>query len=259
MRLLVVTLLVLVISVCIANTAQPAVAGSVSVQIYGTVMNDLKVTEIEEGDSAVTVYLGAHNTGSIEYGARARIDIMDGEQTLFTGWSEKMELNPGQRKGFVVYGYKPEASNLSVKARLYHGNEITDIEPVPISGRDTGAAGANPVTSAFSIMNFRAYDSHIRFDLVSNQSVEDVLIIPQGLPSTWVIEQAKIESMRAGSVKEVVLYYETDLFRERDITIAAATEDGSYYSEQMFRLRKETGITKYINLFTDWLGGLFRS
>ena len=257
MRLLAATLLVLIISVCIVHTAQPAAAGRVSVQIYGTVISDFRVAEIDDGSSTVAVYLGAHNTGSIEYAARARIDIVDGEQVLFTGWSEKKELNPGQRKGFVVYGYKPDASNLSVRARLYHGNEISELGPVAISGSE--ADGATPPLSAFSIMNFRVYDSHIRFDIASNQSVEDILIIPQGLPATWVIEQAKIGSMRAGSVNEVILYYETGFFRERDITIAAATEDGRYYSGQSFQLRKESGIAKYINLFTDWVGGLFRS
>jgi len=108
-------------------------------------------------------------------------------------------------------------------------------------------------------MNFRVYDSHIRFDLASNRSAGDVLIIPQGLPATWVIEQAKIEGMDAGSVKHVVLYYETGFFRERDVTIAAVTEDGRYYSEQAFKLKKESGIMKYINLLMDMLGGLFRS
>jgi len=229
-------------------------ASNLGVQIYRNVKGDLKITSIEENKNIIGVYLGLHNTGSTEYGARARIDIMENEQVLFTGWSVKHEINPGQRKGFVIYAYKPDASNTSLRARLYYGNEMTELDPVGTGSREAAATKA-----AFQVFNFRTYDRYIRFDVASNRSVEGVLIMPHGYPGTWVFEQKRIDRFEKGTVKEIVIPYETGFFREQNITIAFATEDGSYFQEHDFWLKRETGIMKYVSLFLDWLGAFFRS
>jgi len=242
---------VLVSSVLLVSAVN---ASKFGVQIYRNVKSDLKITSIEENNNIIAVYLGSHNTGSTGYGARARIDIMEKEQILFTGWSVKQEINPGQRKGFVIYAYKPDASNMSVRTRLYYGNEMAELEPVGIGSREAAVT-----KEAFKIFNFRTYDSYIRFDVASNQSVEGVLIMPQGYPGTWVFEQKRIDSFEEGTVKEIVIPYKTGFFREQNITIAFATEDGSFFQKHDFWLKRETGMMKYVSLFLDWLGAFFRS
>lgn len=238
---------------CAANASQYAAATVVDLHIKEDVQSDFKLTSVEDEDNIVSVYMGVHNIGSVEYGARARIDIMHDDDILFTGWSNSINVNPGQRKGFVIYGVVPNTTNLRLRSRLYYGNEIEELDPVtlaPVGGKVAG--------HAFKIVNFRTYDDYFRFDVMSNRSLEDIVIIPRGLPGTWIYEQYKIESIDAGAMKEVRIPYQTGFFRERTIIISIATEDGSYYQEQQFQLQRQRGIMKYINLLSDWLAGFFR-
>jgi hypothetical protein len=237
-----------------ANTTQYAGASMVDLQINEGVQGDFKLMDIEEDDSIISVYMGLHNIGSIEYGARARIDIMSGSDILFTGWSGSIYVNPGQRKGFVIYGLVPDAPNLELRPRLYYGNEIEELAPVRLAAK--GSAGVPG--HAFRILNFRTYDGYFRFDVMSNRSLEDIVIMPGGLPGTWIYEQYKIESIDEGALKEVKIPYHTGFFRERPVTISIATEDGSYYQEQQFELKRQVGIMRYINQLADWLAGFFR-
>jgi len=252
MRLLIILMVSLSILVIIVHFID---ASEIKIQVSEKISSDFKTTAVEEDRNIITAYLGVHNTGSIEYDARARMDIMSGDQILFTGWSKVIKINPGQRTGFVIYGYKPDATNLSLRMRLYHGNEIKELEPLGISDRNMTFDVVNP----FKIMNFRVYDDNIRFEVTSNHSLSDVLIIPKAYSGSWVFEQRRIEAIGEGEIKEIILPYHTGFFRERNVTIAIASADGKYYNEHEFRLRREAGLLKYINLFMDWVGGFFRS
>jgi hypothetical protein len=228
-------------------------ASNIGVQVSGAISSDFKVSAIEEDNNFIAMYFGLHNTGSLDYSARARMDIMGGEQVMFTGWSNEKQVNPGQRTGFVVYGYKPDASNLSLRPRIYYGNELEELAPL-----ETDRVDIDP-EHAFRLTSFRTYDRSIRFDLTSNQSLEDVIIMPKAYSSVWIFEQKKIDRLDKGRTKEVIIPYEVGNFRERDIIIAIATEDGLFYQEQQFKLRMESGIMKYVHIFLDWLGSFFRS
>ena len=246
--------LILSLLITTAIISGNALASKVDVHVSGIMTSDFKVTKIEETNNVIALYVGVHNTGSFIYDTTARMDIMDGNIILATGWSKTEIINPGNRKGLVVYGYKPDSNNISVRARLHYGNEITEQPLTPINERVD--AEYEP---AFSVYNLRTYDNFIRFDLETNQTLDNILILPQGFPATWKISQEKIDHMESGTIKQVVLPYQTNVFKERDISILVVTEDGLHLNEYVFKLKKETGFMKYINIFVDLLGGLFRS
>jgi len=237
-----------------ASMAVSADASKMGVYVADIMNIDFKIPELGEKNNMITARAGIHNTGSIEYAARVRMDIMSNSDVLFTAWSDEKRITPGQREGFVLYGYRPEASNLSMRTRAYYGNEMHELEPFYIGEWETAET-----KTAFSVMNFRTYDSYIRFDIMSNQSLEGVVVFPASYPSTWIFEQERIDGLERNAIKEVMIPYETGFFRERDISIVMATEDGSYYQEQVFTLNRETGLMKYVHLLMDFLGGIFRS
>jgi len=241
-------------AVIAAVTTNAAHATKMGVGIADTLSIDFKTVSVEEKGNVIVVHLGAYNTGSIEYDVRARVDIMSGSNVLFTGWSEIKEFNPGDKKGFVVYGYKPDADNLSIRARVYYGNEIKELEPLYVEKREQ----TTPKT-AFSVSNFRVYDNYIRFDLFSNQSVENVLVLPNNYPVSWIFNQKRIERIEKNTIKEVIIPYESKFFHRQRISIIVTTEDGGYYQQWEFGMQRERGIMKYIHLIMDILGSVFRA
>jgi len=228
-------------------------ATEIEIFVSKTIEGNLKVTGIQNGTGVLEVNSGFHNTGGLPYMARARIDVIRGEEIIFTGWSEKKKLVSGERKNFKLYWYKPDTrGNFSLVTRIYYGNEIS--EPL-IKNFTINTAGMQDV---FTIYDFKTYDDYIRFDLYASKTVKDVVVFPAEYPKGWIFGQTVIDEIKKGKSVEVVLPYQTDIFYTENIKIMVATKDGMYYTQDEFELDRLTGVLKYINLFLDWLKNILR-
>jgi len=233
---------------------QAACASEMDVEVTSAVNGSFRVAEFQEKGSIFSLNIGAHNTGSESYDVRVRADVVRDKRILFTGWSSRNAIIPGERKSLSLYGYKPAMPGLSLMIRVYNGNEITELGPVLLN--DTKPF---PSQTAFAIENFRTYDDYIRFDLIASKTLDNVVIFPKDFPGTWIFGQQRMERMEKGAIKEVRIPYETGFFSKRDLSVAVATVDGIYYQEKEFPLEREQGVMKYIHLVMDFLGGVFRS
>jgi hypothetical protein len=224
------------------------IAGTANaIEIKVNISEVLNVTAYSFSDLTNNIFKGTYelyNTGSLGYKARIRIDILKEEHTLFTGWSDEKALMAGEMKTFEVYWYTAELGNYSIRTRIYYGNEIRDLNETKIEIKNV-----IPAKDVFQIKNFRTYDKSIKFTLISNQSLSDVIIIPTNYPTSWIFEQKKI-NLEANRRKIVVLPYD-GLFYSRPVTIMIFTEDGRYATTKTFQMEKEVGLMKYIHFLID--------
>jgi hypothetical protein len=187
-----------------------------------------------------------YNTGSVAYKARARLEIINATDVIFTGWSKEEVLAPGDRKTFEIYWYSPNVGKFNTSLRMYYGREVADYATSQIEIKNTQAT-----KDIFKIENFKTYDDYIRFDIKTNQSLNNILIIPSGYITNWVFEQRRIEKIDKYRRTEVVIPYEPTVWIPSQVTIEIVTEDGKYYASRSFELQREVGVWKYVGPVID--------
>jgi hypothetical protein len=228
-------------------------AAKVQVDVAEVLSVEARINE-EPINNVYEFKIGLFNNGSIGYKTRARLDIVNNSNILFTGWANKFALNPGDEKSSNIYWYDPDVTgNVTARIRVYYASEIAEYGDINLQ------IGNKMVPEdIFKIYDFRTYDDYIRFDLATNHSVENLILFPSRYPKGWVFEQKKIESLENGRSIEVVIPYEAEVFTPGHIEITAVTKDGKYFKRASFPLEKESGFFMYINLLIDYFKNIFR-
>lgn len=186
-----------------------------------------------------------YNTGSIAYKSRIRMNIFNDSQWLFTGWSEEKTLMPGDRKYFEIYWYTNSTGNFTVNLRPYFANEI--LEKQFTFEKNTSYLPED----IFDIENFRTYNDYVIFDVKSKKDATNVIIMPHDFPLGWVFEQKKIDIINKGVEKTVVIKYQSAVWTLGKIAILVASDEGKYYTEKTFELKKETGVEWFVHYIID--------
>ena len=186
------------------------------------------------------------NTGSVAYAARIRLDIMDGAKKVTSIWSSESLLNPGERDTINMYWYEPEDKTITASARLYRAYDIVDIGNITWVFND-----ASTSYDAIDIEKIRVYDDKIKIKITAKNDTGKIIIYPVKYTAGWLFEQNVIEDVIAGKSRTLYMNYDAGVFREAEITLVAVSEDGKYYGENTFLLKKETGVRKWIGMFMD--------
>ena len=186
------------------------------------------------------------NTGSVAYAARIRLDIMDGAKKVTSIWSSESLLNPGERDTINMYWYEPEDKTITASARLYRAYDIVDIGNITWVFND-----ASTSYDAIDIEKIRVYDDKIKIKITAKNDTEKIVVYPVKYTAGWLFEQNVIEDVIAGKSRTLYMNYDAGVFHEAEITLVAVSEDGKYYGENTFLLKKETGIRKWIGMFMD--------
>lgn len=188
------------------------------------------------------------NSGSVAYAARIRLDISDGSKKVTSIWSSESLLNPGERDTINMYWYEPKDKTITADARLYRAYDIVDIGNITWVFND-----ASTSSDAIDIEMVRVYDDKIKIKITAENDTGKIIVYPVKYTAGWLFEQNIIEDVAAGKSRSTYIYYDTGLFRETDITLVAVSEDGRFYGEKTFLLKKESGIRKLIGMFMDLL------
>lgn len=228
----------------------PAVySTSVEVNVIELLNTDIKYIDCCMLNSNVmSASYDVFNTGSVAYAARIRLDIMDGAKKVTSIWSSESLLNPGERDTINMYWYEPEDKTITANARLYRAYDIVDIGNITWVFND-----ASTSSDAIDIEKIRVYDDKIKIKITAENDTEKIIIYPVKYTAGWLFEQNVIENVIAGKSRTIYMNYDAGVFHEAEITLVAVSEDGKFYGEKTFLLKKETGIRKLIGMFMDLL------
>ncbi|MCS7106096.1 MAG: hypothetical protein NZ942_02155, partial [Candidatus Aenigmarchaeota archaeon] len=197
----------------------------------------------ETKNGVLKINLEFFNTGSIPYKARARFDILNSSEIVFTGWSKEETLMPGEAKNFELFYYSSKTENLTSRLRIYYANEI-----IEKYFNLTLEKKKNP-EDIFQVKNFRVYDNYLRFEVKANKSTK-IFVIPSNFLPGCIFEQAEVE-LKENKNTEIILPFSCQVWFPHEITVEIVNEDGSYYHSNSFYLEKEKGLLKYVNLIID--------
>jgi len=231
---------------CFLILAQIAFSSLIEVDISEDVKSDIIHEVINTSFNAVNFSTEIYNTGSVPYDARARIFVYSENKLIFSGWSQKEDMMPGDKKTFNMYWYASSPGNYESKLRVYFGNEIIESEKEEFQIKDS----LEP-EDVFIIESFRTYDDHVVFDIVSKRDVENVIIIPSGYVSGWIFEQKTIKNIKKNVINTISINYQPTVWKPTSLKISVMAENGRFYSEKIVEMKKEEGVTGLIYNILD--------
>lgn len=230
-----------------------ASALSVAMDVGEELNADIKTINTTTENGVYWLSVEFYNSGSIGYKATARLDIFNGSKSIFTYWTDSREMVPGKKEYFDLYGYVPSSGNYSKRLRIYFANEVLEkwysASQWTVSKREGIFTAKNPFSGTES------GNEYLEFDLSSNQSIENVLILPSNYPRGWIFPGTKA-GLEANTTYRQRLLFEPDMPSPGNISIIVVSSDGKYSNEYSFSLNNEGSM---FSGFISFLVSLFHS
>ncbi len=228
----------------------PAVfAASVNVNIEGLILSEMKETHtISKGllSSAPELY----NAGSVSYAARVRLSVLKEGSEIFSAWSAKDAVMPGERENFNVFAYVESPGNYTALLYGHYANDAFEL-----AGYNFSVNEYTPASRMIILSKPRIYDDKITISVASETGEKGIVIMPVGYPKTWIFEQKTLPALSGKKTARISIPYEADIFSEKQITLIAASLDGEALGRIEFSMKREQGLYKYISLINDWIQG----
>ncbi len=209
----------------------------IEVGVVEQLKGNISSINYDNSSNLVKFSIEFYNTGSVPYKARIKTEIFNNSNLVFNGWTQEKEFMTGDKKTLDIYWYGNYTGEYSVKLRTYFGNEIKDYRKFKISVNKIAES-----ESIFEIKNFRTYDNYVIFDVKSNETVKNVIIIPDNYVSGWIFEQKRLDNITKDRTKTIVLPYKPSLWIPTNVTLKVISNNGKYYTERTIEMKKNEGL-----------------
>lgn len=245
MKYVLLTLVLFISSIISVNAAL------VRVNIAEDINVDLRPSTEINGNLLVTEF-DFRNSGSVTYYTRARLDLMEDDKIIFTGWSERRLVTPGETQSYEVF-WPMKTGEYTPRLRIYHGNEIKELF------LEEQKYEESQTESIFEVSQIRVYQDRITFFIKSSRQVDNVIVVPHNYPLGWVIEQKEVGEMQENEFKKIILGYSVPQYTDIEINFIIVSADGKYMTIAKEKLDKEENSVELIDNFVDWLTISIRS
>jgi hypothetical protein len=215
-----------------------AYSSSIEVGINEVLKGSAISINYDNSSSLVKFSTEFFNTGSVGYSARAKLEVLNNDTLLFSGWSDEKSLAPGDRQKFDIYWYGNQTGQYQAGIKVYYGNEIMEYKKFNFTLSDV----AEP-KDAFEIYGFRTYDDLVVFDIFSREDVKNVTIIPSKYTYGWIFEQKQIDSMAKNTTRLVVMKYYPTMWSPSTADFSIVSDGGKFYTQRSLVMKKESGLS----------------
>ena len=181
------------------------------------------------------ILMNVENIGSAGCVVKVRADFYKDSVFLKTVWSEVEALEPGGTFLFHNYWMADVDGDIRVNISIYQCYERFE----------WGQLSFNVVNSTvhesdnFFVSETKNSPDEINLTIMSNKTLENVLIIPYEYPLGWIVEPQRIDRIDAGEVKTVTIKYHASTWHARTIVFDIVTTDGSEYDQIDVQLKEE--------------------
>ena len=202
----------------------------------------LKYNSSIENGEPLKISFEVFNTGSVGYKTRVRLDIYKQKELIQTLWSNEEDFIPGVIHHFDIYYPTTQVGNFKAELKFFFANEIKELKSFNFQVKKVTLH-----ENIFDIKEIETYENEIELKIISNKTLENVLIIPTNCPIGWICEQTKIEKINSNELSQINLPYESNLWRDSDITFNILTEDGKYITTKSFTLKKVGNFKQFLH------------
>ncbi len=193
----------------------------VSVDVSGNIRADTNYINYTQSvnKQPIKILFNLENIGSVTCNSFYRVDFKQGNKTLYTAWSKKDVLKPGDIRLFDVYWNPTKPGKIKAYPKLYMCDDIYNLNEIDIDVTDI----LNESTNLIGI-KYKNTNNSIKLYLKSNES-KKVYIIPENYPQGWKFEPKEV-SLEPGKEKAVSINFETPFFLETPVKFDIVSPDG---------------------------------
>lgn len=184
-------------------------------------------------DTARTFSTEIINSGSLPYIAQLRIDVIDKNEIIFTAWSERKKLMPGNNGFFRLRGL-PVPGNYTTRYRVYYSGEINE------TFRDIIVSDVSAAKDTFNITLYGAFDDFLVLEVKSSVNAK-AFVIPYDYPQGWWIAQRAVE-LKPGTNKIILPY---GPLADSQVKFTVVSEDGEYTGSAAINVAKENTLLRF--------------
>ena len=219
---------------------------------YAMIIN-VEIEDIISGRSAyhnfsnasiISFNLDWENIGSIDCKVRLRMDILDlNSSNLYVSWSKEEILAPGSGTLLSAYYLPKKSGNYSATIKLYYCNDIYTISSFNFSFTKQEFKELN------LSLNIATTRNQIKFKIKPKRNIDNLYIIPENYPRGWIFESLKLENLKKGEEKEIVLNYIPAFWISREINFTLVSEKYAKTIKIKLEKEKKYPISEIIILF----------
>lgn len=227
---------ILVSSQIISTVYAPPIFVSVSGKIQGRVDHTNHSAYIYKEPQVILTNI--YNVGSTGCVVKVRVDFYKSSKHLKTTWSEIEAMEPGATFLFHNYWIPDEEGNITAKTKIYQCYEVFTRDEITFKVGNKSIQ----LTEDVGVVESENTRNKINLTIVSNKTLEDVLIIPSEYPLGWIVEHGRINKIAAGEEKTITIEYEASTWHEEKIKFDILTIDGSEHTQYIMQLEKEIPV-----------------
>lgn len=194
------------------------------------------------------------NPGNIPYEAVARLDIYKEATAIFTGWSEKFQINMGDTKHINLYWYPKNISgDFKARIRVYYATEIIDDATINFK-----LENSENVENSINLINLETYKEELVLKIYSKKPLGEIIVVPSEFPDGWRISQkkAKID----GGFSKIYMQYQPSIWQEgKSVVFNVFNTDGKFLGSEKFFMKKEHIIKIFIYETTSKIKSLIQN
>jgi hypothetical protein len=193
------------------------------------------------------------NQGSVSCRVRMRIDFLEEDVKVYTGWSAEKPIEPGDHGEFVVYFYPNMSGNYTARIFAYHCNTIEELKNASFSayvprseanltGNASNAsarkANATAPAAPFEIKTSNT-NENVEFRVKSKTTLSELVIIPVKYPLGWIMESGKAGEIKAGEERSIDAPYVPSVWKPVEVVYEVSTLDGKYHQTVSVKLSEQ--------------------
>ncbi len=211
----------------------PPIFISVSGKIQGSVDYLNYSSEIYKAPQII--YMNIENTGSAGCAVKVRADFYKDSRLLKTTWSEIEALEPGGHFLFHNYWMPDREGNITANITIHQCYETFERDQISfyVSNSTIGR------TDNLQVIEAKNTKSEINLTIVSNKTLEDVLVIPANYPLGWLVEPVKINKIEKDEEKTITVPYVPSTWHGETILFDIITQDGTEYTTHSVQLKEQ--------------------
>ncbi|MFH1127227.1 MAG: hypothetical protein V1718_03925 [archaeon] len=217
----------------VSSVYAPPIFVSISGKIQGTI-DYTNYSSIING-APQSILMNIENIGSAGCITKVRADFYKDARLLKTSWSEIRAIEPGDHFLFHNYWIPDEEGNISANITIYQCHELFKREPINFYVSNKTIYENNNIR----VVETKNSKNEINMTLLSNKTLDKILIIPSNNPLGWIVEPQKINRLEKDEEKTITIEYEAGIWHADTISFDIITEDGTEHIKNSVYLKEE--------------------
>ncbi len=206
----------------------------ITVSISGVIDGNIAYLDVPNlvNNTPQKFLLDWENLGSVACRVRARVDVYNKSELIYTAWSKEVPMEPGYHSSLEAYFYPTTSGNYTAKISVYYCNLMEEKTNVNFTVIIAEKNVTNKTISKAEIpleIKTRSTEDYVEMRIRAKENISNLLVIPRDYPLGWIFPSERID-INAGEEKVVRIKYIPSIWKKANVSFDIATMDGRIHT-----------------------------